>query len=357
MSRLDSALSALSLLRQRRPIEAKQHLEQGLATCPDSSPSDRQRLLRMSFDIHALLGDWTRAFADLDRAYRLSWPANAEPALWQGERLSKPLVVVANAMGDVIGLHILGGFGDTFLFARYLRSLSDRAGVEVILAVPAYMCKPLSRLFRQLVDISVVGSHELPDAGAWFPLELAPVYGNEPLFSDSVPTPRASTGLRVAVCWAGALRDRTGEQRTVPIDAWAPLFAVPDIEFVSVQQRRNVPSLWRALGVPYEPGIPPAGIQDLGPTLQDWNATADLLSAVDLVISSDTAVAHLAGLLRRPLWLLLHQDAGVFWEFGSRTRWYPRARLFRQARLGDWAPMMRQLADELRGRDPSRPLV
>ena len=137
----------------------------------------------------------------------------------------------------------------------------------------------------------------------------------------------------------------------MPIATWEPVLKVEAIRFVSVQQRRAVPSLWRAFCVTHEPGIPPAGVEDLGLTLTDWAATGDLLSDVDLVITCDTGLAHLAGSLGRPVWILLNSTAGahwdIYWEFGERTPWYPTARLFRQQRPHEWAPGMHDVAAQL----------
>ncbi len=340
---------ALLYVKRRQPLVAKVHLEQALAECPSHHVARRGRLFRLSWHVHAYLGNWERAFADLERAYRLTWQYEAtgprdEMALWRGEQLTTPLVVIAEARTT----DGFGGLGDILLFSRYLRSLAERAG-RVVLALRPTALRALAHLLRRLDYLELTDHHHLPSGAAWLPLELTPVYGA----AEPVPyLPQAPAGgsarFTVAMAWAGAVRDRLQEYRTVPVSAWAQVLAVPGMTFVSVQQRRAVPRCWGEVGLPVESGIPPVGVEDRGPALRRLSATAATLGRVDLVISSDTAVAHLAGALGRPLWILLSTESAPYWELaGERTRWYPTARLFRQRRLGDWGPVMAQVAAEL----------
>src|SRR5439155_16371005 len=85
-SRLNRAMRALTLVRERRLADAKRHLEESLTDCPAEAIADRHRLLGLSWMVNGLLGDWKRAFAELERGYRLDWPA--ERPLWAGEPLS-----------------------------------------------------------------------------------------------------------------------------------------------------------------------------------------------------------------------------------------------------------------------------
>ena len=89
-------------------------------------------------------------------------------------------------------------------------------------------------------------------------------------------------------------------------------------------------------------------IQDLGPSLQDFGDTAVILDQLDLVITVDTAVAHVAGALGKAVWVLLSDVPDWQWLLeGERTPWYPTMRLFRQARAGDWAEVMERVAQAL----------
>ena len=122
----------------------------------------------------------------------------------------------------------------------------------------------------------------------------------------------------------------------------APLAEVEDVMWFSLQKGAGVEQL----------SDPPAGmaITDLGPELNDYADTAALVSTLDLVITVDTSVAHVAGALARPVWTLLSYEGEWRWLSRDRadTPWYPTMRLFRQPMPGDWATPVNEIARELR---------
>jgi hypothetical protein len=153
-------------------------------------------------------------------------------------------------------------------------------------------------------------------------------------------------GLKVGVAWAG--KSRTAQPPAVAIDKrrsmrltdMAPLFSVPGCSFVSLQ-----------LGPPAaQMQVLPeaAGLLDVSDRLTDWSDTAALIAGLDLVIAVDTAVAHLAGALGKPVWMLNRFDSCWRW-FVNRddTPWYPSMRVFRQTGRGDWAGVVERVRQEL----------
>lgn len=156
-------------------------------------------------------------------------------------------------------------------------------------------------------------------------------------------------GLRVGLVWSGDPRPNNPVQsamdrrRSIRLADLAPLAEVPGVVFVSLQ--KGAPAAQAA--------DPPAGmvVHDWTAELEDFDATAALMTALDLVISVDTAPAHLAGALGRPVWLLNRFDTDFRWLLGrDDSPWYPTMRQFRQARSGDWEEVIARVAVALRER-------
>jgi len=154
-------------------------------------------------------------------------------------------------------------------------------------------------------------------------------------------------GLWIGICWAGEPRYNlhgaraVDRRRSTHLASWAPLAAVRGISLVSLQKGPAAEQLAQ----------PPAGmtVHDWTDKLDDFADTAALIEALDLVITVDTAVAHLAGALGMPVWILNRYDACWRWLVGRNdSPWYPTATLFRQPRPGDWDPVFRNVAAALR---------
>ncbi len=260
--------------------------------------------------------------------------------------------------GKTILLLAEQGFGDTLQFCRYA-PLVARLGARVILAVP----RALSRLMRSLTGVDQVVSQEdpLPPFDLHCPLLSLPLafatteatipwYGPylvaEPdaieLWQDVIP---GSAGvLRIGLVWAGGHRPgqphaaAIDKRRSMKLSEMAVLGQVPGCVFVSLQ-----------LGPPAaQIAAAPFPLIDVSGGLTDFAGTAALVDTLDLIISVDTAVAHVAGALGKPVWLLSRFDACWRWgREGDDTPWYPTMRLFRQTAPGDWAGVMRRVAEAL----------
>ncbi len=159
--------------------------------------------------------------------------------------------------------------------------------------------------------------------------------------------PGAVPGLWVGICWSGDPRHQrqsaniVDRRRSTSLASWAPLAAVRGISLVSLQKGPGAEQLAQ----------PPAGltVHDWTSEVEDFADTAALVEALDLVITVDTAVAHLAGALGKPVWVLNRFDACWRWLVGrSDSPWYPTATLFRQPRAGDWDAVFAQVAAALR---------
>ena len=141
-------------------------------------------------------------------------------------------------------------------------------------------------------------------------------------------------GLRVGLVWAGNPAFRDDRRRSLGLDALLPLLDVEEVAFVALQKGAGQRDLERL----------PASVTDLGAEIADFADTAAIMANLDLVISVDTSVAHLAGALGRPVWTLLPDVCDWRWfDRGDTSPWYPTMRLFRQERAGDWAPVVAEL--------------
>ncbi|MCP2011342.1 tetratricopeptide repeat protein [Duganella violaceipulchra] len=266
---------------------------------------------------------------------------------WDGEPLHGKSVVIVHEAGQ----------GDMIHFCRYAVELKARGASRVGVICHA----PLKRLFATLqgVDRLYALGDPLPDE-SWdywtHPMRLAATLG------VSLPTMPAATpyltaepelvrfwagrlpqqGLRVGLAWKGNPDFENDADRSLPsLRTLAPLAAAGAVRFVSLQK-----------GSGEEEALNPPGGMSLyaaGPQLRDFADTAAVIANLDLVISVDTAVAHLAGALGKPCWLLL-PDYRCDWRWlteRSDTPWYRAMRLFRQSAAGDWAPVIKAVQREL----------
>jgi tetratricopeptide (TPR) repeat protein len=273
---------------------------------------------------------------------------------WQGEA----------ADGRTLLIHAEQGSGDALQFCRYA-ALAAARGFRVILEAP----KPLVRLFRSLRGVAavVVQGEPLPDFDVHVPMMSLPLLLGTRL--DTIPRevlylfadagrveawtarlpPRVGDELRVGLAWAGnpslaspgrAAMDR---RRSLAPERLAPLFDVPGLRFDSLQ--KDGPRL---------PGHLP--VLDVMGGVEDFADTAALLATLDLVISVDTSVVHLAGALGQPVWLLDRFDPDWRWLTDRRdSPWYPTLRLYRQPRAGDWESVLAEVARDLAGLASGRP--
>ena len=338
---------SITLQAQGRTHEALAVLDLAAALKPAHAETRSYRgMLLLS------LGRLAEGWDDYEARFSI-WQAGTDYARyaalphWQGEPLQ----------GRTILLLPEQGFGDTIQFARYAPLVKAR-GARVLLGA----WKPLLPLMRSLpgVDAVVAAGQKAPPYDFHCPLLSLPRAFGTTL--DTIPnqTPylhpepaavarwatRLETGapaLRVGLVWAGSPRHLDDNRRSLPFAALAPLWAIPGVRWFSLQVGD------RAADLGTDAALPASGIEDLAPELTDFAESAAALASLDLVITVDTAVAHLAGALGRPTWVLLARVPDWRWlRTGEKSPWYPTMRLFRQDDRRTWMPVCQAIADALR---------
>ena len=264
--------------------------------------------------------------------------------IWDGEPISGTLL-----------LHAEQGFGDTLQFIRYLPMVAARAKKVVV------ECQPgLQKVLQSMSGGIFIIAHgeALPAFDCHCPLLSLPR-----IFSTTIDTIPASIPylraepesievwrqrvaphlalLKIGIAWAGSKIHKADNQRSLPLSAFAALGETKNATFFSLQ--KGEPAIQAA--------YPPAGMNlvDFTADLRDFADTAALIANLDLVISVDTSVAHLAGAMGKEVWTLLPFVPDWRWLMDrDDSPWYPTMRLFRQRAADDWPGVMRQVADALR---------
>ena len=145
--------------------------------------------------------------------------------------------------------------------------------------------------------------------------------------------------FRVGICWAGNPKHKNDWARSIPFPLFAPLFALEGVEFFSLQVGERAEDIAEG----------DAPIKDLSPYLNSFADTAKVIEQLDLVISIDSSVAHLAGALGKPIWTLLSRNGEWRWMRATEhSPWYPSMRLFWQSKLGDWLSALDQVCTALK---------
>lgn len=294
-------------------------------------------------------GDYQQGWAE----YAMRWRPQDYAAIevggvpeWHGEPLEGCSVLL---VGDQ-------GFGDQLQFLRFARVL-ERLGATVDVLVR----EPLVALAQTVPGVNRAWSGNAEGRyDYWAPLMSVPSCINMALSTVPAEVPylfpdeakvkawgervneAAGSRRKVGLVWAGSPTFGNDRYRSMKFEDLAPLAALTDIAWFSLQkgaaesQLRNAPETF----------LP----RDFTHELNDFTDTAALVTNLDLVIVVDTGVSHLTGALGVPVWVLLPANSDWRWlEHRSDSPWYPTARLFRQDTLGDWAPVMTNVAQALRG--------
>jgi tetratricopeptide (TPR) repeat protein len=302
-----------------------------------------------------LLGDYAAGWKDYEWRWRI--PAFNAPA----RRFAQAIWDGREVRGGTILLHAEQGLGDTLQFVRYAPLVAQRCA-QVVLE-----CQPeLAGLMQGVAGVSRVVSEgeTLPAFAAHAPLMSLPsIYGTT---LDTVPwngayvhadagriaswrdaMPPGAARLKVGLVWAGRAQQWDDRKRSISLSMLAPLAAAGGVTFYSLQKGAAAA----------EAGAPPAGMKlvDLSVRIGDFSDTAALASLLDLVITIDTSVAHLAGAMGLPVWVLTAHAPDWRYHIGREDNpWYPTMRLFRQERDGDWPAAIGRVAAALQRR-ASRP--
>ena len=269
-------------------------------------------------------------------------------AQWNGMRLPNDRILL---VGDQ-------GYGDTLQFCRFIPMVAERCQ-EVVLG-----CSPdLAPLLRKIPGTGQTYTrwNEIPRHLAYcllsslpniFGIQAETIPGEVPYLSpepeqvqawaerlaQKVPPGRR----RIGIAWSGRPTHPNDRRRSMRLTDLAPLAGVEDVSFVSLQQKIPQRDAGDLATLP--------GMIDIADGLIDFAETAAAICNLDLVVTIDTAVGHLAGAIGRPVWLMLANPSDWRWMLDrSDTPWYPSMRLFRQPRPGDWPSVVGAIAQELAG--------
>jgi tetratricopeptide (TPR) repeat protein len=327
LTQFDAALADYAAVTARQPEHADANFNEGL--------------------VRLCLGDFRRGWPKYEYRWQRKEFAAARPnfprPLWRGEM---PL------QGKTILLCAEQGMGDVIHFVRYAPLLAA-LGAKVLVGVH----RPLVALMASVPGVSqaIADGETLPDFDLYCSLLSLPlIFGTElATIPSTVPYIRADETriagwrakvpqrgrLRVGICWAGGTAHANDRNRSIPLERFAALLAVPGLDFVSLQ--KDVSAAQSAI-------LSEHGVTQLGQEFTDFSDTAAVLAALDLVISVDTSVAHLAGAMGKATALLLPFSPDFRWLMArTDSPWYPTMRLYRQSAIGDWDSPLQRLYAEL----------
>jgi tetratricopeptide (TPR) repeat protein len=361
------------LAREGKPRPALEFYERALAASPDNADylanlgGVRQALGDVAGALacfeHALAADpahadarWNRGLARLLRGDLASGFADYETR-WRlpeftARKLGAPQWSGEEVRGRAILVHSEQGYGDTIQMVRFAKVLAAR-GASVLVETQA----TLAPLLRGVGGVSqvIVHGESLPRFDLHIPMMSLPAACGIAALADipaehgyiaapagpAVPLPpRDGDEFRVGLVWAGRATHQNDRNRSLGAARLAPLAALAQVKLFSLQIGA------RADDLAHLPGI-----VDLAPRLTDFGVTAQILDQLDLVISVDTAVAHLAGAMGREAWVMLPFAPDWRWLLGrDRSPWYPSLRLYRQPKIGDWKDVVEAVAADLAAR-------
>ncbi|HEU5352250.1 MAG TPA: tetratricopeptide repeat protein [Terracidiphilus sp.] len=325
---------------------AMETLNRALAADPTHVGAKWNRALAL-----LLHGDLRQGWQEHEtRWQRTERPRHFPGPLWKGEPLH----------GARILLHSEQGLGDSIQFLRFV-PLVQAAGGTVLLDVPS----GLRRLAESLPGIAALTAdgQNLSDYAFQCPLMSLPLALGitledlpGPIPYLTVPAaaaqaaeqfPWPASGPRIGLVWRGNPRHRRDHLRSIPFETLAPILDLPGFHFFSLQI--TLPGTQ-----PPDFGRFQSRITNFAPHLADLADTAAMLAHLDLLLAVDTSVAHLAGALGRPVWLLLPAVPDWRWMRDREdSPWYPSARLFRQSTLSDWGPLLDRVRRQLLARFPT----
>lgn len=349
-------------LREARPLADAWNLEGLLAQDARDLPAAKAAFRRaielapafpeahFNLGLALLLeGDYANGWAEYE--WRTKRPGYADYSnhpfgmpRWRGEPLA----------GRSLLVHAEQGQGDTIQFARFLAGLAEEgATIDVFCHAPLLtLMQRMPGVRRALTTLAERPTHDfhapILDCGAlrlrstdeahWRAPYVRPLPERVAAWAERI---RALAGPRVGFAWRGSNRHANDRNRSLSPPLAKVLLEGP-AGFVNLQVEAPLPDLSRP-------------VLDAGPLIADWEDTAAIVSQLDLVITVDTAVAHLTGAMGKPVWTLLPYSPDWRWRLeGETTPWYPSMRLFRQDAPGAWEPVLLRVIEALKTFRPER---
>ena len=325
--------------------DAEVHLQEAVKLRPEHGETHRNLGI-----IQLMAGKFCEGWAEYEWRWRSNFadPHGKTCPRWDGSPLA----------GRTLLLYPEQGLGDTLQFIRYA-PLVKQTGGTVIFECPQILTALLHGL--EGIDQLIPQGTQLPKVDVAAPLLSLPFLFGTTLETIPAPVPYIRPdperldrwrqalsrigGYKVAIAWQGSPKYAGDRQRSIPLRCFVPLAGIPGVQLVSLQKGVGT----EQLGPSARDFLP----LDLGRQIdEDGQAFADsaaVIHLVDLVITSDTALAHLAGAMGIPVWLVLHFAGDWRWLRGrTDSPWYPTMRLFRQQTMGDWEELFERVGDALR---------
>jgi Tfp pilus assembly protein PilF len=305
-----------------------------------------------------LKGEFARGWEEYEWRFKLGnappLMPNTDRAQWDGAPLPErdTLLLIADQ-----------GYGDVIQFSRYIPWAAQRcSGIAIACS------RELQSAIAQLHPSAKIFDHwdDAPEFAAWLPLSGLPRLAATRLdtIPASVPYLKADPAKtaawaarlatlspegyrRIGIVWAGRPTHTNDDNRSITLRTFAPLAKLPDTTLVSLQKgltQSHIGAYWER-----------APLINLGPEIHDYADTMAVLESLDLIVTVDTSVAHLAGAMGKPVWIMLPYAPDWRWLLGRNdSPWYPTARLFRQSASRDWHSVVASITQELSQGNPPK---
>jgi tetratricopeptide (TPR) repeat protein len=332
-----------ALLDLKRMDEALASYAQAIAIKPDYADGFWNRAL-----CRLLLGRCNEGWSDYE------WRWNTDRMAPERRNFKRPQWFgKTDIAGKSILLHAEQGYGDAIMAARYVRRVIEK-GARVILEAPA----PLVPLLAEIEGVLqvVAKGYQLPAFELHCPFMSLPLAFGTTLSTIpagipylSVPKMHAEKWLqrlprsdkpRVGITWTGSPTHKRDHERSIALRRMLPVLSRTDLQLFSVQKFLREEDAEILQDHPH--------ITNLGDSIETFADTAAIISTLDLVLSVDTSVVHLAGALGKPVWIMLPFVPDWRWLLDrDDSPWYPTARLFRQSRIDDWEGVIEQVSKKL----------
>ena len=355
--RLDEAIAQFKIAISHQPNSINSYIDLGKALKEKGQLTEAIATFNRAINLnpkypeaHYYLGRTLLLSGEIEKGFaEYQWRWKCQEFLSRHNySFSQPLWTGEDLAGRTILLYAEQGFGDTIQFIRYVDLVQGRGG-QIILACPP-------QLIRLLKTIPAIGKivttgDAVPNYDVSAPLISLPYilgttretiptkipYLTVTTLADA-PLPMASSSLKIGIVWGAKHTHPTSAARSCSLNEFQQLFKIPDITFYSLQKGPQLVEL-EAISSP---------VISLDKQLNDFADTATAIAQLDLVITVDTAVAHLAGAMGKPVWVLLCYAPNWRWMLECQdSPWYPTMRLFRQESSGDWHSVLNRVAKAL----------
>jgi len=335
-----------TLREQGRPDEAIENFNQALLLNPDYPEANLNRAI-----CHLLKGDFAEGWEGYEwRLRKAHWKPgyDYDVPLWNGSSFIGKRLLVQDEQG----------IGDSLQFIRYLPMVKSRGGMVIFEAMEPLM--GLLEGFHGIDQLVSRSSDAAPTSECDLYIPLLSLPGVFETTAETIPAdvpylfvdsrkveywrPRlAGEGFKVGLVWSGNPMHPNDRNRSCPLERFAPLAEVPNVQLYGLQKDEAAAA--QVKGLPEN-----MAVTNLGQHFRDFTDTAGVIENLDLLISVDTSVVHLAGAMGKPVWVLLALSMPDWrWLLDREdSPWYPTMRLFRQQKQRDWDVVIRRVAEELR---------